>query len=758
MRRLALTLAVLATVFVPGSPQRAGGTGAFTHLVGGLHTHTGYSDGEPGTTPADAYARARDVEDLDFMAVTEHSEALPSPTVLSEGCLESPDAFLGCRLADADPLNAANKWDAQRRQATFATDLSKEFTALRGFEWTSDVHGHINVYFSRNYPTRAEGGEASVEAFYQWLRTPPLAGGGADGLATFNHPSDKDLDEADPRRNWNDFAYVPDLDDRIVAMELFNRRNARYEADFVKALNRGWHLGAVGAEDIHDTDWGASHYAKTVFLSEGRTPADFREAMAARRMYAVMDPAIRIHMTAGDEPMGSRIRSEAGTVPISVRVDGGDVASVTLVSNHGEESTLGRDLSFDAPVEPDEHYYFVRVTDSAGRSVAYSSPVWIAAGPPEAESFTPRWVAGDFHIHTTYSHDSYGGPHDHNTDIDEAYTAGWTPGEQIAIAESRDLDFMTITDHNNTLGVFDPAFSSDRLTLVPGYEKSLSGHAQMIGATSCFTPDGATTVLDDCPRSFNTPEQVRALAEAIRAAGGVFQVNHPSDTDWLRRFGDGSAPEPVVPDSVEVWNIGAWVWQPPAPSSNDNDFSLRFWETYLNAGYKVAATGGSDNHWRSTTWGQGVGQPTTWVYVTKPGVEGIIEGIRAGRTSLAANPPGMAGPKLTVEVDADGDGSFESMIGDTVPAGAPMRIRTDNLPPGAFYRINTSEGPLPIVHPAPSVYETTVPSGTWFYVEMRAPDSREPREMACDPVVGSQTTLCRNRVAMLAMSSALYVE
>ena len=36
-----------------------------------------------------------------------------------------------------------------------------------------------------------------------------------------------------------------------------------------------------------------------------------------------------------------------------------------------------------------------------------------------------EWLAGDLHVHTTYSHDSYGGPSDDNTGPEEAYILGW---------------------------------------------------------------------------------------------------------------------------------------------------------------------------------------------------------------------------------------------------------------------------------------------------------------------------------------------
>lgn len=773
-------LTLLALALLPWSPVSnatptiPATTAPLSAFLGSLHTHTGYSDGVPGSRPGQAYARSRDVEDLDFAAVTEHSEALDGPMTLSEQCLPAEGGtMVECAAADS-PDRAANKWEAQRLQAV-AESRPDDFTALRGFEWSGDVHGHMNVYFSRNYTAWIrDGGIATLAGFYQWLRTPALAGGGDDGLAVFNHPDEKsvcgqtNLDTvspeacaADPARNWNDFAYVPELDGRITGIEMFNR-SRNYEPWVVRALDKGWHLGVIGAEDIHEDDWGAARYAKTILLAENRTPAALRAAMAARRTIATLDPSIRIEMTAAGKPTGSRIAS-ADPVTIQAHVTGGSVARVDLLTAGGAvaATAAGRDLTVTVPVTAAERWYMLRVVEPGGRRVAYASPVWIAPPPPPdvVDAFAPQWVSGDFHLHTTWSHDSYGGPGDDNSSLEEdGYTLGWTPGEQIAIAESRGLDFITITDHNDTRSVLDPGANSGRITIVPGYENSLAGHVQMIGATECLLPEGPAGRAQNC-NSFagrDDPARIKALANTLRSLGGAFQVNHPSDGDWLGRFGDGSAADPIVPDTVEVWNIGPWHYQHPAPASNDNDFSLRFWETYLNAGFHVAAAGGSDNHWRSTTAAQGAGQPTTWVWVTKPGVAGIIEGIRAGRTTVSHLPPAFHGTQLFLEADGDGDGGFESLPGDTIASDASVRIRTSNLMPGAEYHVVTNMGTTVIA--ASEVVTVTIPAGArWLRVELRRADAKAERAATCDPIAGSQTTVCRNRLVLEALTSAIYV-
>ena len=79
---------------------------------------------------------------------------------------------------------------------------------------------------------------------------------------------------------------------------------------------------------------------------------------------------------------------------------------------------------------------FLRSTAMVGASVALL-PKFARAAEPAGSG---AWLNGDLHCHTVYSWDVWGGPGDDNTGPDQAYTLGWKPGEQIAIAETRGLD------------------------------------------------------------------------------------------------------------------------------------------------------------------------------------------------------------------------------------------------------------------------------------------------------------------------------
>ena len=350
-----------------------------------------------------------------------------------------------------------------------------------------------------------------------------------------------------------------------------------------------------------------------------------------------------------------------------------------------------------------------------------------------------EWLAGDLHVHTTYSHDSYGGPSDDNTGPEELYTLGWSVEEQFTHAFTRGLDFLAITDHEDIRSQAEPGFGAHSVIPLPGYENSLSGHAQMLGATRLYDNGDESAAA------------VQSAADALRADGGVFQVNHPAngstnfpnDADWTYMYD-------VQPDTVEVWNISR-LWQPPLPSGSNNDAAIRYWQGWLDRGAKVGATGGSDNHWRATFAAQGVGQPTTWVFARERTTAGVLEGLRAGRTFISHQPPNLAGPRLFLE----GDGK---MVGDEVAPRTRLRVRVENGA-GTYLRLIKTGGRIlgkPVLVSGPSFEHHFKATGTpgWVRAELFAPDLAAERKALCDM---PGTTYCRNMLGVTAMTSPIYV-
>jgi hypothetical protein len=409
-------------------------------------------------------------------------------------------------------------------------------------------------------------------------------------------------------------------------------------------------------------------------------------------------------------------------------------------------------------------------------AVAVAAPVLADShghGPRPPAGF---WVAGDLHVHTTYGHDTCFDPttawDPSSTDraarrsCEEPYTVGFTPVQRLQEAQQRGLNFVALTDHNNVVNQTDPdalAFQQANPDFVwlPAYENSQPGHVQMLGARSCFGNNGAIPgALIECdqPVTDRSAAGETALADGLRAAGGVFQINHPSDMSWLTKFGYS-----VVPDNVEVWNE-PWFYQSPAPASNDDDFAMQWYDGFLQRGYHVGITGGSDSHWVTTDSAQGIGDPTTWVFVRSLTVQGVLDGLRAHRTFVSALPPLEHGPQLFLEADHNGDGVYEAIAGSDTSPRSSFRVRTVDALPGSTLRVVTDQGSVDVPLGLESTYDFRlggggIPAGSRFVrAELFGPDGQSARQQGCEPLVGSQTSYCRDVLAMEAVSSPLYLD
>jgi len=362
-----------------------------------------------------------------------------------------------------------------------------------------------------------------------------------------------------------------------------------------------------------------------------------------------------------------------------------------------------------------------------------------------------EWVAGDLHVHTWYSHDAWRGPGqgDHNTDESEFYTWSWEVSDERDLAQSRGLDYISITDHNNIDAQLDEAWGTGDLVWLPNYENSLRGHAQMHGARQMYD-NGDDTLAD-----------VERVASELRADGGAFQINHPDDKDWQNAYGFG-----FVPDAVEIWNIGVWAYEPPAPATNNHEFGPKFLDTYLDAGHHVTATGGSDSHWRSTTAAQGIGQPTTWLCVESPDWQGLVDAILDGRSTISHQPPAHGTVFADIRTPA-------GTLGSVVEPGTTAVASVQGAP-GASLKLvtngSTTLAEVPVTGDDFS-YEFTLDEPGWVRAEVYYEDGGEIRRLlqplcdaietnltSRDPISSDGFAYCESRLAVVGMTSPVYFE
>lgn len=273
----------------------------------------------------------------------------------------------------------------------------------------------------------------------------------------------------------------------------------------------------------------------------------------------------------------------------------------------------------------------------------------LAAATDEARALAKagRWWAVQLHAHSTYSDGKLG------------------VAAMIAKAKAAGLDALAISDHETTTHWLDPAFVVERDLLLLRSLEAADGQGRNhmgvhgLAGIDPIKPEGTR---DD------------VLAQAAKR-GATVVMNHPCNRliPWTPLRLD-----PRV-HAIEVWN--SWYWTPlrdradEAPEDRavrlQNDQAIAWWVDLLAGGARVAAVAAADFHQAP----QRLDAPCTLVWAEARTQDAILAGIRAGRTVLV-NGPREA--RLELTADADGDGRFEAMVGDTTRKAARFRLRVTN--------------------------------------------------------------------------------
>ena len=366
-----------------------------------LHNHTLLSDGDGD--PALAFDSMR-AAGLDVAALTDHA-------TLSDNVLG--DVLAGILPPEYRQVGGLTPggW-ARTQEYADAADVDGAFTAIRGFEWSEPLLGHVNVWFTEHYTDVLQAG--LMQPLLEWLRREPglVLDGGADGLAGFNHPG------REPGR-FQEFTYDPRVRDQVVSLEMFNRRDDFLfegwadgrSSPLVACLDSGWRTGISGVTDEHGTDWGFPEgKGRTGLWVREHTRAGVKEAMRARRFFATRTSGLRVDATATTPSgavrrMGSELPLRSGTVrfrldlardeswvgrPLTAQVlrPGADAPTVV----HVEEFRVGPVVELGVPLDvADGDWVLLRISDPAQPNgtpgpdghpcndlgIAYTSPWWL---------------------------------------------------------------------------------------------------------------------------------------------------------------------------------------------------------------------------------------------------------------------------------------------------------------------------------------------------------------------------------------------
>lgn len=352
---------------------------------------------------------------------------------------------------------------------------------------------------------------------------------------------------------------------------------------------------------------------------------------------------------------------------------------------------------------------------------------------------TGRYYSGDLHVHSRHSGDTkqFG---------DQISTI-------IRLAETTGLQFLSISDHRQTTVLTDPQFrgTSTNLIMLAGEEWGGSGHA---GAHN-LQREPIQHSQDYSGGAAAVAPRINDVIDDVHAQGGFFVLNHPIEPDNPFYWDvDGF-------DGMEIWNqswalrnltdttdadVRQWVASkglsaagldaPPEvyqavshQGGGRNYQNLKFYEAHLDAGKHLAAVGGGDRHYLFRP-----GYPTTWVFAETPTPAGISDGVRRARTWVSRGPDA---PRVDFRADRDGDGIFESILGDVIPlttTGAiDFQIAVEDNAGGKveLVRNGTVIGTWHMSGGSTVIRTTDQPSGrSWYRVNVYEPIDRSGPDAA----------------------------
>ena len=359
---------------------------------GQLHAHTNISDGAGSVT--EAFQHASQVENLDFLAVTDHSNSFDNES--------DSRVDLG-----ADLTGISSEWAQGHAAAEEVTD--EDFVGLYGFEMTwSDGFGHINTFNTPGFESRSNsefGNKSGSTEGYQNYYDKLVAV--EDSLSQFNHPGTTFGD-------FQDFAfYDPQVDQRITLIEVGNGEGAigssgyfpSYEY-YTRALDKGWHVAPTNNQDNHKGNWGDSNTARSVVLASDLTEEGIYDAIRNYRVYATEDNDLSIRYALNGNAMGSILSKQENGVTLTAQItdptDTADMKVEVIVNGGlviGTQTVTGGSGTVTFHFDSNEYsYYYLRITQ-ADQNIAVTAPVWtgesVNAGIAATECDTALVVKGE---------------------------------------------------------------------------------------------------------------------------------------------------------------------------------------------------------------------------------------------------------------------------------------------------------------------------------------------------------------------------
>lgn len=308
---------------------------------GGLHDHTGVSDGQGTPDQAFQYASAYG----DFMGLSDHNTSI----IISE-------------------------WDNLKGAAN-RNSIYNDFIGLAGYEMTTNSWGHANVFNSDSYMQFGK----TLSDFYGTLVGDP------NSIGQFNHPGWADMNLFE-----NFGGLTPEIDNVMELLEVGNGYGQMDRSDnygwyygtYITALDKGWHIAPVNNQDNHKATWLQEMPTRTAILAHTLDRANIIDAVKNKRVYATEDENLKMYYRVNESIMGSILNSPSTLnfninienpevdVPVKeIRIvaDGGRIVDTKICTSNVEN------WNFTIPAQ--YSYYFLYVILENDR-VAVTAPVW----------------------------------------------------------------------------------------------------------------------------------------------------------------------------------------------------------------------------------------------------------------------------------------------------------------------------------------------------------------------------------------------
>lgn len=252
----------------------------------------------------------------------------------------------------------------------------------------------------------------------------------------------------------------------------------------------------------------------------------------------------------------------------------------------------------------------------------------LPARPAEPLRRGARWYSGGLHMHTVHSDGTL------------------TVTEISARAREAGLDFIAVTDHNNTTHQTERVPDDGLLRIIGEEITTPGGHAGAWGI------GGSRDFIDF--RVMPGDPRIGDLVRATTSRGGLFAINHPGATCA------GCGWEHGVPEGVAALEI-------TNGSHAEMARAVSMWDGLLRQGRRITGVGSSD-------WHRGprpVDMASVRVWAAELSTSAILDGIRRGRVVVMSD--GRTPPPLLVARA----GRRRAGAGETLATGKDRTVRVD---------------------------------------------------------------------------------